>query len=50
MSKKYHYTYLNLNKVLYNNPKYLEKPTTFYLNNAGKQEIIKLIVENLKNN
>lgn len=50
MSKKYHYTYLNLNKVLHNNPKYLEKPTTFYLNNAGKQEIIKLIVENLKNN
>ena len=44
----YHYTYLDLNKILYNNKNYYQKSNVFYLNNAGYEQIYKLIVENLK--
>lgn len=48
ITNKYHYTYLDLNQIFKNNPKYLQKADNFYLNDAGYREIIKLIVENLK--
>lgn len=44
----YHYTYLDLNKILHNNKNYYQKSNIFYLNNAGYEQIYKLIVENLK--
>ena len=48
ITKNYHYTYLDLNKILYNNEKYYQKSNSFYLNNAGYEQIYKLIVEKLK--
>jgi len=45
---KYHYTYLDLNKIFYNNEKYLIKPTNYYLNNNGYCKIYELIVEKIK--
>ena len=44
----YGYTYLELNKKLYNNPEFLIKKDSFYLNQAGYRQIYNLIVENLK--
>ncbi len=44
----YGYTYLDLNKILHNNPKYLEKKDYFYLNSEGYRQIYNLIVENFK--
>ena len=48
ITSKYEYTYLELNDILKNNPKYLENNNTFTLNNLGYEEISKIIVENLK--
>lgn len=48
LANKYHYTYLDLNKILYNNPQYYLKSTDYYLNNEGKSQVLKLIVEKSK--
>ena len=48
ITNNYDYTYLELNKILYNNQKYLLKKDNFYLNNNGYQQIYNLIVEKLK--
>ena len=48
LSNTYGYSYIDLNKILYNNPKYLVKKNNYYLNNEGYQQIYNLIVENLK--
>lgn len=48
ITEKKNFTYLDLNKLLGNNSKYLEKPDNFYLNDAGYQKIIELMVEKLK--
>lgn len=48
ITNNYDYTYLELNKILYNNQKYLLKKDNFYLNNDGYQQIYNLIVEKLK--
>ena len=45
---KYHYTYLDIAKILSNNPYYYLKNNQFYLNNQGYYQIFNLIVENLK--
>ena len=50
ITNKYNYTYLELNNLLKNNPKYLQNNHNFFLNDQGYQEIIKIIVANLKNN
>ena len=48
LTNKYHYTYIDLNKIFNNHPEYLLKKDQFYLNNKGIDKINKLIVENLK--
>ena len=48
LTNNYHYTYLNLDHHLHNKPELLTENTKFYLNNQGKKEIIKILVENLK--
>lgn len=45
---KYKYTFIDLNKIIGNNSKFIEKNSPFDLNNEGKHEIYKFIVENLK--
>ena len=48
MALSYNYTYLDLNKILHDNQKYLKESNNFYLNNDGYYQIYQLIVENLK--
>lgn len=48
ITNNYNYTFIDLNKIIHNNPKYLKKTNNFYLNNEGYKQINKLIVENLK--
>ncbi len=48
LTKKYHYTYLDIAKILNNKSEYLLKSDQFTLNNDGYYQIYKLIVENLK--
>lgn len=48
IANNHHYIYLDLNKILHNNKKYYQNSNIFYLNNAGYEQIYKLIVENLK--
>ena len=45
ITKKYNYTYIELNKILNNNQKYYQKSNSFYLNKEGYSQIYKLIVE-----
>lgn len=45
---KYNYNYIDLEHIFKNNPKYLLRNDNFYLNNVGYKEIIKLIVEKIK--
>lgn len=49
ISANHNFIYLDLNSIFRNNSKYYQKNDNFYLNNQGKKEIIKLIVENFKN-
>ena len=44
----YNYTFLDLNKTLYDNPKFYLKNNEYYLNNEGYKQILKLIVEKTK--
>ena len=48
LANSYNYVYLDLNKILYNNPKYYENNGKYYLNNEGYRQILKLIVEKSK--
>lgn len=48
IANNYHYTYLDIAKILNNKPEYYEKNNDFTLNNKGYRQIYKLIVENLK--
>ena len=48
LATKYNYTFINLNNIFYNNKNYLEKDNNYYLNNQGKIEINKILVEKLK--
>ena len=49
LANLYGYTYLNLNKIFYNNDKLLQKRDKFDLNNDGYRKIYELIVEKLNN-
>ncbi len=46
---KYHYTYINTNELVGNNPYFLEKKDNFILNKQGYYQIYNFIVENLEN-
>ena len=48
LSENNTYTYLDLNKIIYNNPQYFKKTTNYHLNELGFKQISTLIVENLK--
>ena len=49
--KKYNYIYIDLSKILDNNPTYISQINNNYLPNIkGYQKISQIIVENLKNN
>lgn len=48
ITEKHDYIYIDTNKNLNNNQKYLLKNNQFYLNNHGYQEINELIVEKLE--
>jgi len=48
LADKHNCTYIELNKIMHNNQKYLKKSTKFYPNNEGYNQIHKLIVEKLK--
>lgn len=48
LSNKYNYTFIDLNNIFYNNPKYLLKKDNFRLNNKGIKEINKILVEKIK--
>ena len=48
ITEKHDYIYIDTNKNLNNNQKYLLKNNQFYLNDHGYQEINKLIVEKLE--
>ena len=48
MANNYNYQFIDLNKILYNNPEYYQKSNDFSLNNSGYYQIFNLIVENLK--
>lgn len=51
LTKKYNYTYIDLSKILDNNPTYISQINNNYLPNIkGYQKISQIIVENLKNN
>ena len=51
LTKKYNYTYIDLAKILDNNPTYISQINNNYLPNIkGYQKISQIIVENLKNN
>ena len=46
--KNSNYEYIDLNKILRNNPKFYKKSNNFNLNNQGYNEINKIIVEKLE--
>ena len=48
LANNYHYTYLDLNKIITNNPQYFQKEDSYHLNKLGFKQISTLIVENLK--
>ena len=48
ITNNYHYTYLDLNKIISNKPEYLKKEGNYHLNELGFKQISNLIVENLK--
>ena len=48
ITNNYHYTYLDLNKIISNCPKCLKKEDNYHLNELGFKQISNLIVENLK--
>lgn len=48
LTNTYHYTYIDLEHSFHNRPELLSENTKFYPNNQGKNEIIKILVENLK--
>ena len=48
LATKYHYIYLDLNKIFRNHPEYLQKPDNFYPNALGYYKINELIVEKMK--
>ncbi|MGM9876149.1 MAG: SGNH/GDSL hydrolase family protein [Bacilli bacterium] len=51
LTKKYNYTYIDLSKILDNNPTYISQINNNYMPNIrGYQKISQIIVENLKNN
>lgn len=51
LTKKYNYTYIDLAKILDNNPTYISQINNNYMPNIrGYQKISQIIVENLKNN
>lgn len=51
LTKKYNYTYIDLAKILDNNPTYISQISNNYMPNIrGYQKISQIIVENLKNN
>lgn len=51
LTKKYNYIYVDLSKILDNNPQYISQNNNNYLPNIkGYQKISQIIVENLKNN
>ena len=50
MCSKYNYIYVDLSKILTNNPNYFEKRDGFIPNNNGYHKISQIIVENLENN
>ena len=49
ITKNYNYEYIDLNNILRNNPKFYQKSDNFTLNDAGYNEINKIIVEKLEN-
>ena len=50
LSNKYNYTYIDLNKPFHNNKEILKKEDNYYLNDIGKKQINKIILEKIKNN
>ena len=51
LTKKYNYTYIDLAKILDNNPTYISQISNNYMPNIrGYEKISQIIVENLKNN
>ena len=51
LTKKYNYTYIDLAKILDNNPTYISQISNNYVPNIrGYEKISQIIVENLKNN
>ena len=51
LTKKYNYTYIDLSKILDNNPTYISQINNNYMPNIrGYEKISQIIVENLKNN
>ena len=46
--EKYSYQYIELDKIIKNNPLFLEKTNNFMLNDKGYNEISKIIVEKFK--
>jgi len=49
ITENYNYEYIDLNNILRNNPKFYQKSDNFTLNDAGYNEINKIIVEKLEN-
>ena len=48
LTEKYHYTFIDTNKLLNNNSIYLEKKDNYNLNQAGYYQIYNFIVEKIK--
>ena len=48
ITSKYHFTFIDTNKIINNNNEYYKNNQNFNLNNKGYYEIYKLIVEKLK--
>ena len=46
--EKMDFTYIELNEIIKNNPKYYENSNNFNLNDVGYRKISEIIVENLK--
>ena len=48
LAQNYHYTFIDLNKTINYNPKYLQKAPNYHLNKLGFKQISNVIVEKLK--
>ena len=48
LANKYHYTYIDIAKILNNKQEYYQKNNDFNLNNNGYRQIFEFLVENLK--